>query len=91
MISGLWAPLQRGKFNDTLEEMAGRYQKTPAQILLRWNIEQGIIPIPKSKNPDRLRENIAVFDFKLTAEDMKTLDQMNQGKRTSFDPLTFDF
>lgn len=86
-----WAPLQRGKFNDTLAEMAGRYQKTPAQILLRWNIEQGIIPIPKSKNPDRLRENIAVFDFKLTAEDMKTLNQMNQGKRTSFDPLTFDF
>ena len=68
-----------------------KYQKTPAQVLLRWNIQQGIIPIPKSKNPDRLRENIDIFDFSLKAEDMNALDKLRQEKRTSFDPLTFDF
>lgn len=86
-----WAPLQRGNFDETVQTIAEKYQKTPAQILLRWNIQQGIIPIPKSKNPDRLRENIDIFDFTLKAEDMNQLDQLEQEKRTSFDPLTFDF
>lgn len=86
-----WAPLQRGNFDATISAIAEKYQKTPAQILLRWNIQQGIIPIPKSKNPDRLRENIDIFDFSLEAEDMNSLDQLRQEKRTSFDPLTFDF
>ena len=45
------------------QNSARKYGKTPAQILLRWNVQQGIIPIPKSKNPARLAENIAVFDF----------------------------
>lgn len=86
-----WAPLQRGSFGETILSIAEKYQKTPAQILLRWNIQHGIIPIPKSKNPDRLRENIDIFDFSLKAEDMNALDQLRQEKRTSFDPLTFDF
>lgn len=86
-----WAPLQRGNFDKTICSIAEKHQKTPAQILLRWNIQQGIIPIPKSKNPDRLRENIDIFDFSLKAEDMNALDQLRQEKRTSFDPLTFDF
>lgn len=86
-----WAPLQRGNFDETVQTIAEKYQKTPAQILLHWNIQQGIIPIPKSKNPKRLRENIDIFDFSLKAEDINTLDQLRQEKRTSFDPLTFDF
>ena len=86
-----WAPLQRGNFGETILSIAEKYQKTPAQVLLRWNIQQGIIPIPKSKNPDRLRENIDIFDFSLKAEDINALDQLRQEKRTSFDPLTFDF
>ena len=86
-----WAPLQRGNFDETVRDIAEKYQKTPAQILLRWNIQQGIIPIPKSKNPDRLRENINIFDFSLEKDDMNKLDQIRQEKRTSFDPLTFDF
>ena len=71
--------------------MARKYGKTPAQILLRWNVQQGIIPIPKSKNPARLAENISVFDFALEGEDMAALNGMNQNRRTSHDPLTFDF
>ena len=86
-----WAPLLRGRFGEDIPRIAEKYGKTPAQILLRWNIQQGIIPIPKSKNPARLAENIDVFDFELAEEDMTALNVMNCGKRTSHDPLTFGF
>lgn len=86
-----WAPLLRGKFGEEIPKIAEKYQKTPAQLLLRWNLQQGIIPIPKSKNPARLAENFDVFDFSVSEEDMARLNAMNCGKRTSFDPLTFDF
>ena len=74
-----------------MEEIAEKYNKTTAQLLLRWNIQQGIIPIPKSKNEQRLQHNIDVFDFEITKEDMEELNHMNENHRTSFDPLTFDF
>ena len=67
------------------QNFARKYGKTPAQILLRWNVQQGIIPIPKSKIPARLAENIAVFDFALEGEDMAALGGMNQNRRTSHD------
>ena len=70
------------------QNLARKHGKTPAQILLRWNVQQGIIPIPKSKNPARLAENIAAFDFAPEGENMSG---MNQNCRTSHDPLTFDF
>lgn len=73
------------------QNLARKYGKTPAQILLRWNVQQGIIPIPKSKNSARLAENIAVFDFAPEEEDVAALGGMNQNRRTSHDPLTFDF
>ena len=87
-----WAPLLRGNFNNkTILDIADKHSKSPAQILLRWNIQQGIIPIPKSKNPTRLAENISVFDFELDDNDMQALNSMNQNRRTSHDPLVFDF
>ena len=70
------------------QNLARKHGKTPAQILLRWNVQQGIIPIPKSKH---LAENIAVFDFALQGENMAALSGMNQNRRTSHDPLTYDF
>ena len=73
------------------QNLARKYGKNPAQILLRWNVQQGIIPIPKSKTPARLAENIAVFDFAPEGEDMAALNGMNQNCRTRHDPLTFDF
>ena len=73
------------------QNLARKYGKTPAQILMRRNVPQGIIPIPKSKNPARLAENIAVFDFAPEGEDMVALGGMHQNRRTSHDPLTFDF
>ena len=62
------------------QNLARKHGKTPAQILLRWNVQQGIIPIPKSKH---LAENIAVFDFALEGENMAALSGMNQNRRTS--------
>ena len=73
------------------QNLARKYGKTPAQILLRRNVQQGIIPISKSKNPARLAENNAVFDFALEEEDLAALGGMDQNRRTSHDPLTFDF
>ena len=73
------------------QNLARKYGKNPAQILLRWNVQQGIIPIPKSKTPARLAETIDVFDFAPEGEDMAALNGMNQNCRTSHDPLTFDF
>lgn len=83
---------QDGKKGGKKERFCHRiYGKTLAQILLRWNVQQGIIPIPKSKTPARLAENISVFDFALEGEDMAVLGGMNQNRRISHDPLTFDF
>lgn len=73
------------------QNLARKYSKTPAQILLRWNVQQGIIPISKSKTPARLAENIAVLDFAPEGEDMAALGGMHQNSRTGHDPLTFDF
>jgi 2,5-diketo-D-gluconate reductase A len=63
-------------------DAAGRHSRTPAQIVLRWHVQQGLIPIPKTSNPVRLSENIDVFDFELTAEELdaiSALDRNGQG------------
>ena len=87
-----WGPLLRGKMEDDgIKEIASRYAKSPAQLLLRWNIQQGIIPIPKTKNSSRLIENISVFDFQIEPEDMAKLNAMNENIRTSYNPLEYDF
>lgn len=70
-----WGPLLRGKMEDErIQKISTRYEKSPAQILLRWNIQQGIVPIPKTKNLSRLQENISVFDFQIEPEDMEKLN-----------------
>ena len=89
-----WSPLARGKLfeNTLIAELSKKYNKTPAQIILRWHFENGIIAIPKSSTPKRILENIDIFDFNLSFEDLtiiNTLDDING--RTSFDPLTAKF
>ena len=88
-----WSPLARGKLidNKTLESIAEKYNKTVAQIILRWNIENKIVVIPKSITKERIEENIDIFDFSLEEEDIKKIDSMNNNKRTGFDPMEFDF
>lgn len=75
-----YSPLTRGKRleDPTLIEIAGRYGKSPAQALIRWSMEKGAIPIPKANTRHHLEENLRVFDFALSAEDMQALDSLNE-------------
>ncbi|KAI6233969.1 Aldo-ket-red domain-containing protein [Aphelenchoides fujianensis] len=70
-----------------VQELAKKYGKTPAQILLRHTVQQGICVIPKSTNPDRLKQNLSLFDFKLTPEDQQKLDAITERARL----FTFNF
>jgi 2,5-diketo-D-gluconate reductase A len=87
-----WSPLGRGpelRSEPVVAEVAQRYGRTPAQILLRWHIELGLVPVPKSEDPKRLRENIAVFDFALTTEDVARISALDRGDEQVLDPETF--
>ena len=59
--------------------LAEKYGKTPAQIVLRWHVQHDQIPIPKSGNRDRITENISLFDFELSADDMEAIDALETG------------
>jgi len=83
-----YSPLTRGKkFRDPLlQELSRKYQKTPAQILIRWNLQHEVVVIPKSSRPERIEENAAVFDFTISPEDMESLNQLDQNYRVSWNP-----
>jgi diketogulonate reductase-like aldo/keto reductase len=84
-----YSPLTRGKkFTDpALVAIAGKHGKTPAQVLIRWNIEHCISTIPKSSSRTRLQENFNVFDFSLDENDMQVLDNLNANFRVVHDPI----
>ncbi|MBD0377591.1 MAG: aldo/keto reductase [Flavisolibacter sp.] len=84
-----YTPLLRGqKFSDQrLLQLANKYGKTPAQILLRWNLEHEVSTIPKSSNSKRLKENFDVFDFSLTPEDVQYMDSFHENFRIVEDPM----
>ncbi|KAH8584236.1 2,5-diketo-D-gluconic acid reductase A [Bisporella sp. PMI_857] len=84
-----YSPLVRGlKMNDPLlKPLADKYGKSPAQILLRWSLQKGFVPLPKSEKEGRMRENVDIFDFELSAEDMKTLET-GKYETTIWDPTT---
>lgn len=88
-----WSPLMQGNFlqEPVILELAKKYNRTPAQIVLRWDIQHGVVTIPKSVNKDRIEENAQIFDFALEEEDMKRLDQLHRGQRFGPDPDNFDF
>jgi len=83
-----YSPLVRGeKFSDTrLASLAKKYNKSPAQILIRWGIEHGFVTIPKSTSQKRLIENASVFDFKITNKDLAEMDSWNENYRTCWNP-----
>ncbi|WP_438823708.1 aldo/keto reductase [Bacillus sp. JJ1764] len=83
-----WRPLARGKIlnEPILEELSQRYNKTPAQIVLRWHLQQDSIFIPKSSTPARIEENTNIYDFELTMEEMNKISSLNKNLRTGPDP-----
>jgi 2,5-diketo-D-gluconate reductase A len=87
-----WSPLAQGEVLDdpTIGSIAEQVGKTPAQVVLRWHIERGDIVFPKSTTPDRIRENIDIFDFELSGADVQAITALNKDLRTGPDPDTFD-
>ena len=89
-----YSPLMRG--GDGLEHpaivsIAQQHSKTPAQIILRWHVQSGFIVIPKSVTPQRIQENLALFDFELSDSDMQIIESMEAGHRIGADPDTANF
>jgi diketogulonate reductase-like aldo/keto reductase len=72
--------------NPTLESIASSHNKSVAQIILRWIVQQGFVTIPRSTNPGRIKDNISVFDFALSIEEMELIDSLNQDKYFGGDP-----
>lgn len=88
-----WSPLARGGLLDepSLMRMANKYGRTPAQIIIRWHLQHGLIVIPKSVTPERIVSNADVYGFVLSFEDMKNIDSLNLNERTGADPDNFNF
>ncbi|MCP9200880.1 aldo/keto reductase [Gramella sp. GC03-9] len=86
-----WSPLMRGKIldNEVLKEIGQKYQKTAAQVILRWAIQKGVCVLPKSVHKERIRENSQIFDFKLSAGDMESINSLENGTRTGAHPDEF--
>lgn len=77
--------------NPILKNLCKKYNKNWGQIVLRWDIQQGLIPIPRSSNPVRLASNLDIFDFELSVEEMSAIDSININSRLRFDPDNLDF
>ena len=89
-----WSPLGQGSLlgDPVLADIGRRHGKTPAQVILRWHLDEGLIVIPKSIRPERLKENIDVFDFRLDAEDRRRIAGLDaEGGRIGPDPMTATF
>ncbi|MGE6378788.1 aldo/keto reductase [Peribacillus muralis] len=88
-----WSPLMQGELldNEELQAIATKHGKSVAQVILRWDLQNGIVTIPKSTKEHRIVENSSVFDFELTEEEMSQIDGLNQNHRVGPDPDNFDF
>ena len=83
-----WSPLMRGSLFEepTLKEIAQKYGKSIAQVILRWDLQNEVVTIPKSITPHRIQENADIFDFELSADDMEKISSLNQNQRVGSDP-----
>lgn len=94
IVTQSWSPLGQGKLleNPVVAQVAAKHGRTPAQVIIRWHIDNGLVVIPKSVTPSRIAENFKVFDFKLDADDLTTLAGLEKdGKRIGPDPKTATF
>jgi len=84
-----WGPFAEGRNNlftdPTLTEIGSSHSKSVAQIVLRWLVQRGVVAVQKSVRPERMRENIEVFDFELTADEMTRIGPMDRGESLFFD------
>lgn len=88
-----WRPIMEGKVNEipVFQALSVKYQKSPVQIVLRWDIQKGVVTIPKSVTPERIRHNADIFDFELSAEDITKIDSLDKCARMGADPDNFNF
>ncbi|MAT95905.1 MAG: aldo/keto reductase [Anaerolineaceae bacterium] len=88
-----WSPLMAGQIvsDPTTQRLAEKYSRTPAQIALRWDLQHGVVTIPKSTHANRIAENAQIFDFELSQADMNLLDALDSGRRVGPDPDKFSF
>jgi methylglyoxal/glyoxal reductase len=88
-----WSPLMQGQLLDDplLQKMANKYNKSIAQVILRWDLQNGVVTIPKSTKEHRIVENADIFNFEISPEDIEQIDKMNQNHRVGPDPDHFDF
>jgi diketogulonate reductase-like aldo/keto reductase len=93
VITEAWSPLGQGGDllnNETLVAIGKQHGKSPAQVVLRWHVQLGHMVIPKSATPERIKSNIEVFDFELSADEMKAIAGLDAGKRMGPDPDEFN-
>jgi len=92
ILTEAWSPLARGRIvgNATLDAIGAKHGKSAAQVVLAWHLSLGSIVIPKSVTPERIRENIDVFDIVLDAEDLVAIESLDSGERTGKDPDDLD-
>jgi 2,5-diketo-D-gluconate reductase A len=91
VVTEAWSPLAQGELLDdeTIGAIAERHGKTPAQAILRWHLQLGNVVFPKSVTPERIRENIQLFDFELSDAEMAEFERLDRGERIGPDPGTF--
>jgi 2,5-diketo-D-gluconate reductase A len=91
IVTEAWSPLAQGKAltEPAVEEIAEAHGRKPAQVVLRWHLQLGNVVFPKSVTPERIEENIDVFDFELSEEEMEQIEALDRGERTGPDPDTF--
>lgn len=89
-----WGPFAEGKFgifqNEVLTEIGKKYGKTSAQVILRWNVQRGVVVIPKSVKRERMEQNFDIWDFELSQEDMQKISTLDMGKSNIIDHFTAD-
>lgn len=87
-----WSPLAQGGLleDETIATVAAHHDRSPAQVILRWHLQVGNVVIPKSSNPERIRQNFEVFDFELSEDDMAAIERLDADERTGGDPDTFN-
>ena len=87
-----WSPFMNAQIlnDETLNEIGKEVNKTAAQVIIKWNMQHNVVVIPKSVTSSRIEENIDVFDFELSADQMKRIDDLNKDQRIGPHPDTFE-